>query len=41
MTDLDRQHLIERYIAAYNAFDIEGMAAVLSPDVRFDNTRRA
>lgn len=37
MTDLDRQHLIERYIAAYNAFDIEGMAAVLSPDVRFDN----
>lgn len=37
MTDPDRQHLIERYIAAYNAFDIDGMAAVLSPDVRFDN----
>ena len=37
MTDPDRQHLIERYIAAYNAFDIDGMAAVLSPDIRFDN----
>jgi predicted ester cyclase len=37
MNDTDRQHLIERYIAAYNAFDIDGMAAVLCPDVRFDN----
>ena len=37
MNDLDRQHLIERYIAAYNAFDLDGMAAVLSPAVRFDN----
>jgi predicted ester cyclase len=37
MTAPDRQHLIERYIAAYNAFDIDGMAAVLSPDIRFDN----
>lgn len=37
MNDTDRQQLIERYIAAYNAFDIAGMAAVLSPTVRFDN----
>ncbi|HEU5437173.1 MAG TPA: nuclear transport factor 2 family protein [Telluria sp.] len=37
MNDTDRQHLIERYIAAYNAFDIDGMAAVLSPSIRFDN----
>jgi predicted ester cyclase len=37
MNDTDRQHLIERYIAAYNSFDIDGMAAVLRPDVRFDN----
>lgn len=37
MNDTERQHLIERYIAAYNAFDIDGMSAVLSPDVRFDN----
>ncbi|MDB5959303.1 MAG: ketosteroid isomerase-like protein [Massilia sp.] len=37
MNDTDRQHLIERYIAAYNIFDIDGMAAVLSDDVRFDN----
>jgi predicted ester cyclase len=37
MDDLARQHLIERYIAAYNSFDIEGMAAVLSDSIRFDN----
>jgi len=37
MDDLARQKLIERYIAAYNTFDIEGMAAVLSPAIRFDN----
>lgn len=37
MDDTDRQHLIERYIAAYNTFDIDGMAAVLSPAIRFDN----
>lgn len=37
MHDTARQQLIERYIAAYNSFDIEGMAAVLSPDIRFDN----
>lgn len=37
MTDTDRQQLIETYIAAYNAFDIDGMAAGLSPAVRFDN----
>jgi hypothetical protein len=29
--------LIERFIAAYNAFDIEGMIAQVSPDVRFEN----
>ena len=29
--------LIERFIAAYNAFDVEGMIAQLSPDVRFEN----
>jgi len=37
MDDIARQHLIERYIAAYNSFDIEGMAAVLSAGIRFDN----
>lgn len=29
--------LIERYIAAYNAFDIDGMLATLAPQVRFEN----
>lgn len=29
--------LIERYVSAYNAFDVDGMLATLSPDVRFEN----
>ena len=29
--------LIERYLAAYNAFDVPGMLAVLHPDVEFRN----
>lgn len=29
--------LVERYLAAYNRFDIEGMLALLTPDVRFEN----
>jgi len=29
--------LIDRYIAAYNAFDIDGMLALLTPDIRFEN----
>lgn len=37
MTDAQKQALIDRYIAAYNAFDIDGMLAVLAPDVRFEN----
>lgn len=28
---------IQRYITAYNHFDIEGMLAVLAPDVGFEN----
>ena len=31
------QELVRGYIAAYNAFDLEGMAALLSMDVRFEN----
>lgn len=31
------QHLIERYLHAYNHFDIEGMLALLAPDVHFEN----
>jgi ketosteroid isomerase-like protein len=37
MDETKRKDLIGEYIAAYNAFDIEGMAALLSPDVRFEN----
>jgi len=37
MKDLDKKELIDRYLAAYNAFDIDGMMAVLSPAVRFEN----
>ena len=29
--------LIDRYVAAYNAFDVAGMLDVLHPDVRFRN----
>lgn len=29
--------LIERYLAAYNAFDVPGMLALLHPDVTFEN----
>lgn len=34
MTDPTRA-LVERFIAAYNAFDVEGMLALLDPDVVF------
>jgi len=31
------KHLIERYLASYNAFDVAGMLSVLSKDVRFED----
>lgn len=31
------QILIERYLHAYNHFDIDGMLALLAPDVHFEN----
>ncbi len=37
MDDSTKRELIEQYIAAYNHFDIEGMLAVLAPDVSFEN----
>ncbi|WP_338762859.1 nuclear transport factor 2 family protein [Massilia sp. METH4] len=33
----EHTRVIQKYIAAYNAFDVEGMLALLSPDVRFEN----
>lgn len=37
MDKLDARALIIEYIAAYNAFDLERMLAVLSPGVSFEN----
>lgn len=37
MDDTSRESLVERYLAAYNRFDVDGMLAVLSNDVRFEN----
>jgi hypothetical protein len=33
----EAHQIIQAYIAAYNAFDVEGMLERLSPDVRFEN----
>lgn len=37
MNATPEQALVERYLAAYNAFDIDAMLAQLAPDVRFEN----
>lgn len=37
MDEPSRRALIDRYLAAYNRFDVEGMLALLSPDIRFEN----
>lgn len=37
MIDAREKDLIERYLAAYNGFDIEAMLAQLDPAVRFEN----
>src|SRR4051794_39586541 len=37
MENSDQIALIHQYLAAYNAFDVDGMLAALSPGVRFEN----
>lgn len=37
MDESTKRDLIERYIAGYNHFDIDGMLAVLDPDIIFEN----
>lgn len=37
MTNEERQQLVERFIAAYNGFDIDGMLALVHPDIVFKN----
>lgn len=35
MTEPDMRDLIERYLSAYNAFDVDGMMATVHPEVEF------
>jgi hypothetical protein len=37
MIETWQKELIDRYLAAYNAFDIEAMLAQLDPGIRFEN----
>ncbi len=37
MTDREKRELIDRYLDAYNAFDVDGMMATLHPDIEFEN----
>ena len=37
MPDARQKELIDRYLAAYNAFDIEAMLAQFDPAIRFEN----
>jgi hypothetical protein len=37
MLSIDKREIIERYIEAYNTFDIELMLLLLHPDVKFIN----
>lgn len=37
MIEANEKELIDRYLAAYKAFDIEAMLAQLDPGVRFEN----
>lgn len=37
MADIDRRLAVERYVDAYNRFDVEGMLAGLAPEVVFEN----
>ncbi len=37
MDPVAQRDLVERYIAAYNSFDIEGMMRTLHPEIEFEN----
>jgi steroid delta-isomerase-like uncharacterized protein len=37
MGEAEQRELIDRYVAAYNRFDVDGMMALLTEDVRFEN----
>ena len=37
MNEQEKRQLIERYIDAYNASDIDGMMNTIHPEIRFEN----
>ena len=37
MRNSSMKDLVNRYLAAYNAFDVDGMLLLLSQDIRFEN----
>ena len=37
MNKNEKEHLIQRYVQAYNGFDIDGMVALLHPECTFQN----
>ena len=37
MDDQEKRALIDRYLAAYNAFDVDAMMETLHPAVQFEN----
>ncbi|MDY6939973.1 MAG: nuclear transport factor 2 family protein [Cyanobacteriota bacterium] len=37
MTEPEKRDLIERYLSAYNAFDVDGMMDTLHPQIEFEN----
>lgn len=37
MTDTSHAAVVERYVAAYNAFDVDAMLALLTDDIHFEN----
>lgn len=37
MTAPEKRSLVDRYLAAYNALDVDGMMDALHPDVEFEN----
>lgn len=37
MLEDEKRALIERYVRAYNDFNVDGMLSTLAPDIRFEN----
>lgn len=37
MTEQEKRDLINRYLEAYNSFDVDGMIETLHPDIKFEN----